>query len=88
MELELISGRFPAKDAEQVLTDIFHAKIDYHQRRIRLPYLTEKDVQHAEKRIKVLEETLEGILQRIRVSGKDIIDIHAHVEISFAAPLV
>ena len=88
MELELISGRFPAKEAEQVLTDIFHAKIDYHQRKISMPYLTEKDAQHAAKRIQVLEETLNGIVQRIRESGKEVIDIHAHVEISFAAPLV
>lgn len=87
MELELISGRFPAKDAEQILTDIFHVKIDYHHRKIQMPYMTEEDVQHAEKRIVALEATLRNTLQRIRDSRKEMIDVHAHLELSFAAPL-
>ncbi|MCA6450724.1 MAG: hypothetical protein IM584_05540 [Chitinophagaceae bacterium] len=87
MELELISGRFPAKDAEQILTDIFQVKIDYHQRKIHMQYLSEENIQHAEKRIVALQDTLRSILKRIRESGKEMVDIHAHVELSLAAPL-
>lgn len=87
MELELISGRFPVKDAEQILTDIFHVKIDYHHRKIQMPYMSEENIKHAEKRILALEGTLRNILQRIRESGKEMIDVHAHVELSLAAPL-
>lgn len=87
MELELISGRFPVKDAEQILTDIFHVKIDYHHRKINMHYMSEENIQHAEKRIVALGETLSSILRRIRESGKEMIDVHAHVELSFAAPL-
>lgn len=61
MELELISGRFTPKEAEQVLTDIFHAKIDYHQRKIGMPYLTEKDVQHAEKEYRCWERLYKAL---------------------------
>ncbi len=87
MELQLISGRFAAKDAEQILTDIFKVKIEYHHQKIRSQYYTEENIKHAEKRILQLEETLRSLLERIRKSGKDVIDVNAHVEISLKEPV-
>ena len=87
MELQLISGRFEAKDAEQILTDIYNVKISFHQQKIRTHIDSEENIKHAEKRILQLEENLRNVIAKIKNSGKDRIDIHAHIDISFAPPL-
>lgn len=87
MELKLISGRFAAKDAEQILTDIFKIKIAFHENKIGKMGESEENIKHAESRIKQLEETLRSIIQRIRESGKEMIDVQAHVDISLAPPI-
>lgn len=87
MELQLISGRFQAKDAEQILTDIYKVKIAFHQQKIAIHQDSEENIKHAEKRILQLEESLRNVKARIKNSGKDFIDIHAHIDISFAPPL-
>ncbi len=87
MELKLISGRFAAKDAEQILTDIFKIKIAFHESKIGKFGESEENIKHAESRIKQLEETLRSIILRIRDSGKEMIDVQAHVDISLAPPI-
>lgn len=87
MELQLINGRFSTQDAEQILTDIFKVKIDYHKQKILTLYDSEENIKHAETRIRKLEETLREMQLRIKNSGKEVIDIHAHIELSFAPRL-
>lgn len=87
MELQRISGRFSTQDAEQILTDIFKVKIDYHKQKILTLYDSEENIKHAETRIRKLEETLREMQLRIKNSGKEVIDIHAHIELSFAPRL-
>lgn len=87
MELQLINGRFSTQDAEQILTDIFKVKIDYHKQKILTLYDSEENIKHAETRIRKLEETLREMQLRIKNSGKEMIDIHAHIELSFAPRL-
>ena len=87
MELQLISGRFLAKDAEQILTDIFQIKIAYHQNKINATNDSEEFIQHAEKRICELEESLRTLIKRIKDSGKPLLDINAHIEINLLPPI-
>jgi hypothetical protein len=87
MELDLIRGCFAKEDAEQIITDIFQVKIDFHHKKIRSVYQNEEDIAHAEKRIYELEETKRYVLSRIRNHKKDRVDLHAHLELSLAAPL-
>jgi hypothetical protein len=87
MELELIKGCFTKEDAEQIISDIFQVKIDFHHKKIRSFYQAEEDIAHAEKRITELEDTKRYVLSRIRNHKKDKVDVHAHLELSLAAPL-
>jgi cob(I)alamin adenosyltransferase len=87
MELQLISGRFAPADAEQILRDIFKVKIEFHERKIRTLHQTEESIEHAEKRIHELQKTLRYVLSRIKEGGREMVDLHAHIELSLAEPI-
>lgn len=82
MELSLISGRFTKKDATEILNDIFQVKIAFHEKKIQSSEMNEEDIAHAESRIRELQHTLSRIHQRIRNNPDDLVDVHAHIDIS------
>ena len=87
MEIELISGRYTAKEAEQLLSSIIQAKIKFHESKINTLRLSEEDIKHSEKRISQLQDRLAKIIKKISEGGKEYTDIQAHIEINFAPVL-
>jgi hypothetical protein len=81
ISLNLIDGHFSPQDAEHLLRDIIHAKMNHHKRRISEHVLNEEDVKHSEKRIKLLEEELRKALVLVQTASEndDIVDIHAKI---------
>jgi hypothetical protein len=57
MEMQLIHGQFSAQDSIQLLTEMVHIKIKYHESKIGSTS-SEEDVKMREKRIKTLQKDL------------------------------
>lgn len=87
MEIQLINGRFTPQEAEQLLTAIFQAKLNFHENKIRTLDLKEEDIKQSEKKIVMLQSRLKNTIEKIRQSGKELTDINAHIDISFAPVL-
>ncbi len=71
MEFTLVSGRFTAKETEELLTKLVRVKTDFHIEKIDKHNYSEEDIKHSERRIKELEETLRKAI--------NIIQNHKHV---------
>jgi hypothetical protein len=82
MEIQLISGVFTIAEAEALLTDIFNTKIRFHQNRIRTIHQMEEDIEHSEKRIMQLEQTLRNAVRKLKESGKTHTSLNAHIEVN------
>jgi chaperonin cofactor prefoldin len=87
MDIQLISGVFTIEEAEELLTAIFNTKIQFHENRIRTIHDREEDIEHSEKRIIQLQETLRGAIRKLRESGKTHTALNAHIEVNTAARL-
>lgn len=87
MDIELISGVFSIAEAEQLLTAIFNTKIQFHQNRIRTTHETEEDIEHSERRIVHLEETLRNAIRKLKQSGRTHTHLNAHIEVNTMARL-
>jgi len=57
MNIQLIQGEFNSKDALELITQMIHAKIKYHENKIGIS-CTEEDMKSRESRIKVLQKEL------------------------------
>ncbi|PLK46135.1 MULTISPECIES: hypothetical protein [unclassified Emticicia] len=57
MNIQLINGEFSCNDALQLVTQMVHAKIRYHESKIALDS-TEEDIKYRESRIKGLQKEL------------------------------
>jgi len=84
MEIQLISGVFSIAEAEQLLTAIFKTKIQFHENRIRTVHEREEDIEHSEKRIIQLQETLNNAVKKLKESGRTHTALNAHIEVSTA----
>lgn len=84
MEFKLIQGKFPAKDAFEVLTQLISSKIQFHQlRNFSVHERTGKDDENAVLRIETLEEVRHQLLLQFPEwleTGK-LIEIEAEVKI-------
>jgi hypothetical protein len=57
MVLNLIKGSFTAKEAQELITELIHVKIKFHENKIKLAD-QEEDIKIREKRIKQLQKEL------------------------------
>lgn len=87
MEIQLISGVFTIAEAEELLKAIFKTKIQFHENRIRTIHETEEDIEHSERRIVQLQETLNKAIKKLKASGKTHTTLNAHIEVTTAERL-
>ncbi|WP_229312015.1 hypothetical protein [Larkinella punicea] len=66
--MQLIQGQFSAQDSIQLLTEMVHVKIKYHESKIG-SNSSEEDVKMREKRIKTLQKDLFDLRQAIQSSS-------------------
>jgi hypothetical protein len=57
MVLNLIKGSFTTKEAQELITELIHVKIKFHENKIKLAD-QEEDIKMREKRIKQLQKEL------------------------------
>jgi hypothetical protein len=57
MVLNLIKGNFTTKEAQELITELIHVKIKFHENKIKLAD-QEEDIKMREKRIKQLQKEL------------------------------
>lgn len=82
MEIQLISGVFTIEEAEMLLTAIFNTKIAFHEQKIRTIDETEEDIEHSEKKIMQLQETLKNAIQKMKGKGQTHTSLNAHIEVN------
>lgn len=68
---KLINGRFESQDAMEILTQITHVKIKFHENKI-LATSSEEDIKMRESRIRELQKTLMEIRQFVQKGGKSV----------------
>lgn len=80
MNIQLINGNFSDKDALDLLTQMIHIKIKFHEGKIAGD-ANEEDIKMRERRIKELQKDLYEIRQH--VSGKhNSVNLHAEISIN------
>lgn len=84
MEIQLINGRFTIEEAEQLLTTIFKVKVNFHEHKIEAQLYSEEDIKHSEKRIRQLEQSLKKVIDKIKSSDEEMIDIDASINLHVA----
>jgi hypothetical protein len=78
MKLQLINGFFSKKDALDILSQMVHQKIKYHESKINLSG-SEEDIKTREKRIKDLQRDLFEVRQYIEKNQLSGIDLQADI---------
>ncbi|TAE38893.1 MAG: hypothetical protein EAY66_03420 [Sphingobacteriales bacterium] len=64
---KLIKGRFDAEEAIPLVTSLYEAKIQFHNRQLlTMNERNEEDVEHCEKRITDLEKTRGNIINLLK----------------------
>lgn len=64
MEIQLIDGQFTSADGLELLTQMIHVKIKFHENKISA-HCTEEDIKFRERRIKQLQKDLFELRQFI-----------------------
>lgn len=82
MEIKLIDGVFTINEAEELLTEIFKIKIAFHEKKIKTVHITEEDIEHSEKRIIELQNTLSNAIKKMKAKGKTHTALNAHIEVN------
>jgi predicted nucleic acid-binding Zn-ribbon protein len=82
MEIKLIDGIFTIEEAEMLLTAIFKTKIAFHEQKIKTIHDSEEDIEHSEKRIIQLEQTLRDAIRKMREKGQTHTSLNAHIEVN------
>ncbi|MBX9784472.1 MAG: hypothetical protein K2X48_14380 [Chitinophagaceae bacterium] len=79
MNITLIDGHFTAKEALDIITQIIHVKIKFHESKIA--HLdNEEDIKMREKRVKQLQKDLYD-LRKMMDEGKKSYGLHAELQI-------
>lgn len=81
MEFNLVSGRFTAKESEELLTKLVKVKTDFHIAKIDTVNHSEEDIKHCEKRIRELEDHLRKTIAIIK--NYKSVALHATLSIEF-----
>lgn len=71
MNLQLINGQFSSKEAIEILSQMLHVKIKFHESKINQTS-NEEEVKMREKRIKELQKDLFDVRQYIESQGDSI----------------
>ncbi|MDR6562182.1 MULTISPECIES: hypothetical protein [unclassified Arcicella] len=71
MEIQLILGRFSAKEALELITQMIHVKIKYHEGKISSES-NEEDIKRRESRIKELQHDLAEIRKYVQTQGETV----------------
>lgn len=82
MEIQLISGVFTIQEAEALLTAIFKTKIAFHEAKINAIQMSEEDIKHSEKKISMLQNTLNDTIVKVKENGQTHTSLNAHIEIN------
>lgn len=80
MKIQLIYGEFNAKDAVEIITQMIHVKIKYHENCIEKNH-NEEDIKLREKKIKNLQKELFDFRNQI-VSPEMLFKINAEIGIN------
>jgi hypothetical protein len=79
MEIKLLEGHFKASEALELVTQLIHVKIKFHESKIEASSV-EEDVKYRENRIRELQKDLyEFRKQAIRNAEE--LELHAHIEV-------
>ena len=71
MKIQLIEGYFNAKDAIEIITQMIHVKIKFHENKINAES-NEEDVKMREKKIHQLQKNLFEVRKVIELKGQGI----------------
>lgn len=80
MNIQLIQGNFNAKDALEIISQMMHVKIKYHESKIS-NNSNEEDIKFREAKIKRLQKDLFDIREFIHNSGEKI-NIQSEIHLS------
>jgi hypothetical protein len=78
MKIQLIEGHFSAKDAIEIITQMIHVKIKFHENKIDNSD-NEEDSKMREKKIKLLQKNLFEVRKAIESKGESI-NLNAEIE--------
>ena len=79
MTIQLIKGEFQANDAINLITQMIHIKIKYHEQKINSD-MNEEDIKSRESKIRKLQENLFDIKKYIdHVPGG--VELPSHIEV-------
>ena len=79
MNIQLIQGQFNAKDAIDIITQMIHIKIKFHENKIT-SNSTEEDIKFSEIKIKRLQKELFEMRKHIEGKGKKVV-VQSTIEI-------
>lgn len=79
MKINLIQGHFESTDAIEIITQMIHVKIKYHENKIKATS-SEEEIKMRENRIIKLQKDLFEIRNFIGTK-KDFIDLHAELNL-------
>lgn len=71
MVLHLVEGQFSTIEAIEIITQMIHVKIKYHENKIRSNH-NEEDIKMREKKIKLLQKELSEARNHIERNGESI----------------
>ena len=71
MQLQLIEGQFQREDALDLITQMIHVKIKFHEKKIENGHL-EEDIRARETKIKKLQKELFEIRQQMKPENKQV----------------
>ncbi len=71
MKIQLIEGQFSAKDALEIITQLVHTKIKFHENKIN-NLSSEEDIKSREEKIKRLQKNLYEIRKYIETTTNKI----------------
>ena len=80
MNIQLIQGKFNAKDAIDIITQMIHVKIKYHEGKISNA-CNEEDIKMREARIKLLQKDLFEVRNYIEKQGSKIL-LQSEIQLS------
>ena len=79
MKIQLIEGHFSVKDATEIITQMLHVKIKFHENKIDNSD-NEEDVKMREKKIHLLQKNLFEVRKIVELKGEGV-NLNAEIEI-------
>jgi hypothetical protein len=79
MKLQLIQGNFTQKEAIELIVQMVHVKIKYHEKQIN-NNSTEEDIKARESKIKQLQKELFELRQNLNSKGQNV-KIEAFIDV-------